>query len=71
MRGKCVERAVDDFGGIWLGEEQTALPEIIEGEGGERDAEPRNADWNRPKVTHVGIESLASGHRQESAANDD
>ena len=51
LRGKRVERAVDDFGGIWLGEEEAALPEIIKGEGGQRDAEARNADRNRPKVT--------------------
>jgi hypothetical protein len=71
LRGERVEWAVDDFGGIWLGKQEAALAEIIEGEGGERDAEPRNADRQRPEVTHVGVESLAPSHGQESAADHD
>ena len=71
LRGKRVERAVDDFGRIRLGEQQAALAEIIESKRGQRDAEPGDADRNRPEVAHVGVERLAAGHGQESAADHD
>ena len=71
LRRERVERAVDDRGGIRLGEEQAALAEIIEGERRQRHAEPGDADRQRPEMAHVGVERFAARHRQESAADHD
>src|ERR1700726_1928547 len=62
--GKPIERAIDGTG---LGEQQSALPEIIERKRRQRHAEPGDTDRQRPEMAHVGIERLAAGHRQESA----
>ena len=68
FRAKLIERAFDRAG---VGEEQTALAEIIEGEGRQRHAEPGDADRKRPEMAHVGVERFAAGHGQESAADHD
>jgi len=71
LRSQRVERAIDDGGGVRIGEEHAALAKIIEGERRQSDAEPGDANWNRAEVAHVGVKSLSAGHRQESAADHD
>ncbi len=66
--GHHVERVLDGFR---LGEQEGALPEIVDGEGRHRHAEPCQADRLLSEVPEIGIEGFGPGHAEDHRAQDD
>ena len=52
-----------------IGEDEAALAEVVEGEGGEDEAEPGGADRAAAEVAHVGVERLGAGDGEEDRAH--
>ena len=71
LRRELVKGAVEATFGIWLGKQQAALAEIIEGQRRQRHAEPGDADRQRAEMAHVGVKGLPAGHGQKRPADDD
>ena len=65
FRHEPEERVLDRFG---MGEEQRALAEIVDDEGGEDEAEPGDADRTASEMPEIGIESLGTGHGEADRA---
>ena len=68
LRGERVERTLD---GARLAQEQRALAEVAQGQRGQSEREPGEADRPGTEVAHVGVEGLAAGDREECTANHD
>ncbi len=68
MGGHLEERGA---GGVGVGEEESALAEIVEGEGWEDEVEPCAADGAWAEVAHVSVEGFAASDGEEDAAEDD
>ncbi len=68
LRGHLEERGA---GGVRVAEEESALAEVVEGEGWEDEVEPCAADGVWAEVAHVGVEGFAAGDGEEDAAEDD
>ena len=56
------EGVADRVGGI--GQDQGALPQVIEDAGGEDQEQPRPGDRAAAEVPHVGVQGLGAGHRE-------
>ena len=52
-----------------IGENQRPLTEIVQQQRGQDQAEPGAADRRGPDMTHVGVERLRAGQREENAAH--
>jgi hypothetical protein len=57
--------------GAGMGQHQRALAQVVEQQRRKHEAQPSRADRLLSEVTHVGIERLRPGDRQEDAAEDD
>src|SRR4029077_15112445 len=50
---------------------QRPLPEIIQQEGREDEAQPGAANWGGTEMSHIGIKRLGPGHSQHNRAEQD
>ena len=55
----------------WIPQQQRALPEIVEQEARERDAEPRDLDRTMAEVAEVRVQRFATCHHQEHRTQHD
>jgi hypothetical protein len=51
-----------------IGEDEGALPEIVEEQGREHEPQPGSTDRDRAKMPHIGVERLRPGHCQHDRA---
>jgi hypothetical protein len=49
-------------------QEEGPLPEVVDGERGQHEAEPGGLYGPSPEMAHVGVERLSAGHREEHRA---
>src|SRR5581483_5145270 len=59
------ERAID---GMRVGEEEGALAEIIDGEGGKADGKPGHLDRAPAEMAEIGVKRFRAGHHKEHGA---
>ena len=54
-----------------LGDQQRALPEVVQHQARQHEEQPCGADRFPAEVTHVGIQRLGAGHAQHDRAEHD
>jgi hypothetical protein len=62
MIAAAVARATS---GCLIEQQQGSLAQVVQHQGGQHQAEPRNPDWLLAEVAHVGVHRLAAGYHQE------
>ena len=68
VRGKPEERVLDRRR---IGEKKPPLPEVIQQQGRKDKAQPPPPDGRRPEMSHIGVQGLRPGHRQNHRAERD
>jgi hypothetical protein len=64
---------VERLGGsdLGLGDEQGSLTEVIEDQRRQHGGKPRDSDGSWTEMSHIRVQSFASGHRQHHGTQDD
>jgi hypothetical protein len=53
------------FDCFWIGEDQCALSQIVEGQRRQNDDKPGKTDWRPAKVAKIGVKRLRTGDNEK------